>query len=158
MIKLTNFPRLFRLTAIALTGAFICINVGCESAVPAIDIPTAANGQAEVLVFEPETKSVNHVEKTFREAIDAPGKTIVVDFWAPWCPPCRKLGPELEEVAKELAGEIVIVKIDVDENSELAQMFNVSGIPDVRFFKDGKAVGGFGGFKSADQVVSLLKQ
>lgn len=146
------------LPALAL-GCLLLLSMGCSgpAPVPGIDMPATVTGIAETLDYEPETKTVKHSEMSLEEAINAPGKTVVVDFWAPWCPPCRMLGPELEEVAKELDGQVVIVKVDVDKNSEFAQQFNVSSIPDVRFFKDGKSIGGFGGFESADKIVSMLR-
>lgn len=65
---------------------------------------------------------------------------VLVDFWAPWCGPCRQLSPIVDEVAKELEGKISVVKCNVDENPEIPSKLMVRGIPTLMLFKDGKLV------------------
>ncbi len=65
---------------------------------------------------------------------------LVVDFWAPWCPPCRALGPHIEALAKEYVGKVGIGKCNVDENKELTNKFGITGIPAIFFIKSGKIV------------------
>jgi thioredoxin 1 len=68
------------------------------------------------------------------------GKPVVVDFWAEWCGPCRMVGPIVEELAKEFDGQVVVGKMDVDENVETPNEYGIRNIPTILFFKDGQIV------------------
>jgi thioredoxin 1 len=81
---------------------------------------------------------------------------VLVDFWAPWCGPCKMLGPVLEEVEKELGGKAVIAKVNVDDEPDLAARFSVSSIPTMVVFRKGEAVDRTIGFMPKDKIVTLL--
>ena len=86
------------------------------------------------------SNSVELTDATFSSEIEKHDGLAVVDFWAPWCGPCRMVGPLLDELATEYAGKAKVAKVDVDQNQSLAQRFGVRSIPLILFFKDGKVV------------------
>ena len=83
---------------------------------------------------------------------------IIVDFWAPWCGPCKTLGPMLEKLVREYGGRVKLMKINVDENEELAAQMRVQSIPMVVAFKDGRPVDGFAGALPESQIRSFIER
>lgn len=81
---------------------------------------------------------------------------LIVDFWAPWCGPCRMVSPVIEELSKELTGKAVFGKLNVDENPMIASTFGIQSIPTIAIFKNGKAVDGIIGAASKSQILSKL--
>lgn len=99
-------------------------------------------------------QSTNDAE--FKAAVLESTLPVLVDFWAPWCAPCRALAPVLEELDGELAGKVKIVKVNVDENGIVAGQLGIRSIPTVVVFKDGQAVEGAVGALSKGELIALL--
>jgi putative thioredoxin len=113
----------------------------------------AANGAADAAVKDGSTATF------MADVIDASAEAaIVVDFWAPWCGPCKQLGPALEKAVKDAKGAVRLVKINVDENPELAQQMRIQSIPAVYAFKDGRPVDGFVGALPDTQVKQFIQR
>ncbi|MCT1428737.1 MULTISPECIES: thioredoxin [Corynebacterium] len=100
----------------------------------------------------------NVTTDTFRQDVIESDKPVVVDFWAEWCGPCKKLSPILEEVADELAGQVTIAKVNVDEERNLGAMFQIMSIPNVLIFNHGEKVDEFVGLRSKDDIVAQVKK
>ena len=82
---------------------------------------------------------------------------VLVDFWAPWCNPCRMLGGIIEQVAAELPADVTIGKVNIDENRDLAVKFEVMNIPRIFIYKDGKIVNDMSGVQSKPKLLDALK-
>ncbi|NMM63361.1 thioredoxin [Clostridium sp. P21] len=83
---------------------------------------------------------------------------VVVDFWAPWCGPCKMIGPVMEELDKQYLGKIKFVKVNVDENPVISQEFRISSIPTIMIFKKGEAVENIVGFRPKSDFEQILNR
>ena len=95
--------------------------------------------------------------ETFETAL-AEGKLMMVDFWAEWCVPCQMLGPVIESLADRYEGRAVVGKINTDEEQALAMSFQITGIPTVIFFKDGKEIDRLEGVMPPDAFIQVLEK
>jgi thioredoxin 1 len=103
------------------------------------------------------TEPIHVTDAAFEKTVLQSTTPVIVDFWAPWCGPCRMIGPVLEKVAKEYAGKVIVAKVNTDENPQWAQQFGVQGIPTVLFVAGGKIIHrqvGFGGEAQLKAVVA----
>lgn len=99
-----------------------------------------------------------NIDEFSEKVIDASfNRTVIVDFWADWCGPCKMLGPVLEKIVNSYNGKAVLARVDVDSNSELAGHYGIQSIPSVLIFKDGNAVNGFTGAVPEKKIQELLK-
>jgi thioredoxin 1 len=96
------------------------------------------------------------MQQNFEQEVLHSDKTVLVDFWASWCGPCRMLAPILAEIAEEYEGKVVVGKVNVDEEPLLAAQFRVSSIPTVVLFKNGKAINTLIGLRPKAEFVALL--
>ena len=99
-------------------------------------------------------------EDQFLEEVVEKSKTtpVIVDFWAPWCGPCKQLTPTLEKVVNRKNGKIILVKINVDENQGIASQLNIQSIPTVYGFVDGKPIDAFQGAQPESKVEDMVNK
>ncbi len=99
---------------------------------------------------------VTITKDNFKTEVLESERPVLLDFWAPWCGPCRMLAPELKALADEYAGRVVVGKVNVDEEPELAAAFRVASIPTVVVIRDGKVVRTSVGYKPKEALAALL--
>lgn len=103
--------------------------------------------------------NVNEVtDSSFNDEIINSSTPVLVDFWAPWCGPCKSIAPILEEISQEFDGKIKIAKLNVDDNPQTPTKYNVRGIPNLIFFKDGEVVEQIVGAVPKEQLVSAINK
>ncbi len=91
-------------------------------------------------------------------ALDVKGKVVLVDFWAPWCGPCKMQGPIIDELAAELGDKAVIAKVNVDDNQEIAGQYGIVSIPALKVFKDGEVVEDMVGVHQKDDLMKVIEK
>lgn len=103
---------------------------------------------------------INVNEDTFMSEVVEVSKTkpVIVDFWAPWCEPCKTLTPLLEDAVKNFGKELILAKIDIDQNQNIAAQLRIQSIPTIYTFYEGKVVDGFQGAKSNSEIIEFVKK
>lgn len=101
--------------------------------------------------------AIEFSDQNFEVEVLKSDKPVLVDFWAPWCGPCQAMGPIIEELSKEMEGKVKVGKINVDENSKIAQDFSIMSIPALKIFKGGKVVQEFIGMQAKETLKNALE-
>jgi thioredoxin 1 len=101
--------------------------------------------------------AIHLTEKNFEQEVLKSNLPVLVDFWAQWCGPCRAIAPIIEELSTELQGKMKVAKVDVDEAQNLAVDYEVSSIPTLMIFKDGKAVDQMLGAMGKPQLLAKIR-
>jgi thioredoxin 2 len=115
-------------------------------------------GQCKTALNPPSEPIEAPSTSAFDAAISGSSLPIVVDFWAPWCGPCRMVAPELEKVARAAAGEFLVVKVNTDALPDLGERFRVRSIPTMAIFRDGREITRSAGARPANDLLALVRQ
>src|SRR5207302_8343727 len=117
--------------------------------------PLPGGGPAAGAALVKDVSTADFMAEVVDASFDQP---VIVDFWAPWCGPCKQLGPLLEKTVRAANGAVRMVKLNIDENPEIAQQMRIQSIPAVYAFKDGRPVDGFVGAQPESQVKQFVQR
>jgi len=97
-------------------------------------------------------------DDNFQKEVLESEELVLVDFWAPWCMPCRMLAPTIEEIAEEMEGKIKVCAMNVDENVQYPQQYGIMSIPTVLLFKNGEIVEGMIGLQPKEEIIKTIQK
>ena len=103
-------------------------------------------------------EALNVTDATFETDVLKSPAPVLLDCWAPWCGPCQRMAPVMHELASELAGEVTVATLNVDENPRVSRQLGIQSIPTLLLFRQGKVIGRLVGAARADQVASAVRQ
>ena len=115
-------------------------------------------GRCKQAISAPDTPIEVRTAAEFDRLVARSSLPVVVDYWAPWCGPCRMVAPELQKVASRRSGQILVVKVNTDEVSELGERFGIRSIPTLAVFAGGREVTRTAGAQPAEQIEALIEQ
>ena len=105
--------------------------------------------------FIEDVDATSFIDKVIKKSKSV---AVIVDFWAPWCEPCKQITPILEQLTGQFNGKVNLVKINIDENQQLAQQLNIQSIPTVMAFYEGQPINGFAGLKSPEEIKAFFEE
>jgi thioredoxin 2 len=142
-----------------MSGSIVrqCAGCGAKNRVPAEHLADSGRCGSCKAVLAPVATPIDADRDTFEGIVASASVPVLVDFWAPWCPPCRAAAPGVRRVAETMAGRAVVLKVNTDQNPELASRFDVQGIPSFVVLKKGKIISRQAGLVRPDQMQRWLE-
>lgn len=135
-----------------------CAACGAKNRVPGDHLADMGRCGGCKAPLPPVAHPIDADRESFDGIVATASVPILVDFWAPWCPPCRAAAPGVNKLAESMAGRAIVMKVDTDQHPELAARFNVQGIPNFVVLKNGRVVSQQAGLVKQEQMQRWLEQ
>ena len=135
----------------------VCPHCNGTNRIPADSTPDEAKcGRCKQSILD--TKPINLTNENFQQHLHKNDIPVIIDFWAPWCGPCKMMGPNFEQAAQNFRAKIRFAKVNTEEQQSLGAHFNIRSIPTLILFKNGKEVDRLSGALDANQLISWLNE